>query len=87
PPAPRPSPPGPPPAAPGPGRAAPGPGGPVVHLALGLHDGAASAAHGAALVPALRARGHRVVRTVYNGGPDHACWQGLLADALVAAFR
>ncbi|MER8264385.1 enterochelin esterase domain-containing protein [Streptomyces griseus] len=61
--------------------------GPVVHLALGLHDGAASAEHGAALVPALRARGHRVVRTVYNGGPDHACWQGLLADALVAAFR
>ncbi|MFD4342000.1 enterochelin esterase domain-containing protein [Streptomyces anulatus] len=60
---------------------------PVVHLALGLHDGAASVEYGEALVPALRARGHRVVRTVHNGGRDHACWQGLLADALVEAFR
>ncbi|MEU4180724.1 alpha/beta hydrolase-fold protein [Streptomyces sp. NPDC026589] len=61
--------------------------GPVVHLALGLHDGAAWAEHGEALVPALRARGYRVVRTVHNGGRDHACWQGLLADALVETFR
>ncbi|MFH9199856.1 enterochelin esterase domain-containing protein [Streptomyces anulatus] len=60
---------------------------PVVHLALGLHDGAASVEYGEALVPALRARGHRVVRTVHNGGRDHACWQGLLADALVETFR
>lgn len=60
---------------------------PVVHLALGLHDGAARAEYGEALVPALRARGHRVVRTVYNGGRDHACWQGLLADALVETFQ
>ncbi|MFD5349901.1 enterochelin esterase domain-containing protein [Streptomyces anulatus] len=60
---------------------------PVVHLALGLHDGAASVEYGEALVPALRARGHRVVRTVHNGGRDHACWQGLLADALVESFR
>ncbi|MGW6287722.1 enterochelin esterase domain-containing protein [Streptomyces sp. NPDC055107] len=60
---------------------------PVVHLALGLHDGAARAEHGETLVPALRARGHRVVRTVYNGGRDHACWQGLLADALVETFQ
>ncbi|MBQ1113995.1 enterochelin esterase domain-containing protein [Streptomyces sp. C3-3] len=59
---------------------------PVVHLALGLHDGAASVEYGEALVPALRARGHRVVRTVHNGGRDHACWQGLLADALVESF-
>ncbi|WP_097967032.1 enterochelin esterase domain-containing protein [Streptomyces sp. or20] len=60
---------------------------PVVHLALGLQDGAASVEYGEALVPALRARGYRVVRTVHNGGRDHACWQGLLADALVEAFR
>ncbi|MFI5740065.1 enterochelin esterase domain-containing protein [Streptomyces anulatus] len=60
---------------------------PVVHLALGLHDGDASVEYGEALVPALRARGHRVVRTVHNGGRDHACWQGLLADALVETFR
>ncbi|MGQ4714478.1 enterochelin esterase domain-containing protein [Streptomyces anulatus] len=60
---------------------------PVVHLALGLHDGAASVEYGEALVPALRARGHRVVRTVHNGGRDHACWQGLLADALVESFQ
>ncbi|MFH9687297.1 enterochelin esterase domain-containing protein [Streptomyces sp. NPDC017413] len=60
---------------------------PVVHLALGLHDGTAWAEHGEALVPALRARGYRVVRTVHNGGRDHACWQGLLADALVETFR
>ncbi|MFH8668398.1 enterochelin esterase domain-containing protein [Streptomyces anulatus] len=60
---------------------------PVVHLALGLHDGAASVEYGEALVPALRGRGHRVVRTFHNGGRDHACWQGLLADALVESFR
>ncbi|MFJ2853859.1 enterochelin esterase domain-containing protein [Streptomyces rubiginosohelvolus] len=60
---------------------------PVVHLGLGLHDGSASAEHGEALVRALRARGHRVHRTVHNGGRDHACWQGLLAEALVEAFR
>ncbi|BFP54411.1 esterase family protein [Streptomyces sp. CMC78] len=60
---------------------------PVVHLGLGLHDGAAAAQHGEALVAVLRARGHRVLRTVHNGGRDHACWQGLLADALVEAFR
>ncbi|WP_405510538.1 hypothetical protein [Streptomyces anulatus] len=59
----------------------------VVHLALGLHDGAASVEYGEALVPALRVRGHRAVRTVHNGGRDHACWQGLLADALVETFR
>lgn len=62
------------------------PGG-VVHLDIGLHDGVASAEHGEALVSVLRARGHRVTRTAYNGGRDHACWQGCLADALVAAFR
>lgn len=60
---------------------------PVVHLALDLHDGAASVEYGEALVPALRGRGHRVVRTFHNGGRDHACWQGLLADALVESFR
>ncbi|UPT42628.1 enterochelin esterase domain-containing protein [Streptomyces sp. WAC00303] len=60
---------------------------PVVHLALGLHDGAASVEYGEVLVPALRGRGHRVVRTFHNGGRDHACWQGLLADALVESFR
>ncbi|MGW3329204.1 enterochelin esterase domain-containing protein [Streptomyces rubiginosohelvolus] len=60
---------------------------PVVHLGLGLHDGSASAEHGEALVRALRARGHRVHRTVHNGGRDHACWQGLLAEALVETFR
>ncbi|OCC09700.1 enterochelin esterase domain-containing protein [Streptomyces sp. PTY087I2] len=60
---------------------------PVVHLGLGLHDGAASAEHGEALVPALRARGYEVHRTVHNGGRDHACWQGLLTEALVEAFR
>ncbi|MFE7138187.1 enterochelin esterase domain-containing protein [Streptomyces sp. NPDC057644] len=60
---------------------------PVVHLGLGLHDGAAALGHGEALVPLLRARGHRVLRTVHNGGRDHACWQGLLVDALVEAFR
>lgn len=60
---------------------------PVVHLALGLHDGAPSVEHGEALVPAVRARGHRGVRTVHNGGRDHACWQGLLTDALVETFR
>lgn len=60
---------------------------PAVHLALGLHDGAASVEYGEALVPALRARGYRVARTVHNGGRDHACWQGLLADALVESFR
>ncbi|MFJ3578546.1 enterochelin esterase domain-containing protein [Streptomyces rubiginosohelvolus] len=60
---------------------------PVVHLGLGLHDGPASAEHGEALVRALRARGHRVHRTVHNGGRDHACWQGLLAEALVETFR
>ncbi|MGC5535686.1 enterochelin esterase domain-containing protein [Streptomyces sp. SR-10] len=59
---------------------------PVVHLALSLHDGVASVEYGEALVPALRTRGHRVVRTVHNGGRDHACWQGLLADALVEAI-
>lgn len=71
---------------PGEGGEDPGPG-PVVHLGLGLHDGTARAEHGEALVPALRARGHLVHRTVHNGGRDHACWQGLLADALVEAFR
>ncbi|OSC75772.1 enterochelin esterase [Streptomyces sp. BF-3] len=60
---------------------------PVVHLGLGLHDGAAATEHGEALVPALRARGHQVHHRVHNGGRDHACWQGLLADALVEAFR
>ncbi|MFJ6610351.1 enterochelin esterase domain-containing protein [Streptomyces sp. NPDC091289] len=60
--------------------------GPVVHLDLGLHDGAASAEHAEALVAVLRARGHRVSRTVHNGGRDLACWQGLLADALVETF-
>ncbi|MFI1251882.1 hypothetical protein ACH4TY_35060 [Streptomyces anulatus] len=59
----------------------------VVHPALGLHDGAASVEYGETLVPALRVRGHRVVRTVHNGGRDHACWQGLLPDALVETFR
>ncbi|WP_075265729.1 enterochelin esterase [Streptomyces sp. Tue 6075] len=60
---------------------------PVVHLGLGLHDGAAVVEHGEALVPALRARGHQVHHRVHNGGRDHACWQGLLAEALVEAFR
>ncbi|MEU4919896.1 enterochelin esterase domain-containing protein [Streptomyces parvus] len=60
---------------------------PVVHLGLGLHDGAAAAEHGEALVPALRARGHQVHHQVHNGGRDHVCWQGLLAEALVEAFR
>ncbi|WP_347568100.1 alpha/beta hydrolase-fold protein [Streptomyces sp. TRM75563] len=60
---------------------------PVVHLGLGLHDGAEAAEHGESLVAVLRARGHRVLRTVHNGGRDHACWQGLLADALVETFR
>ncbi|MDJ1644756.1 enterochelin esterase domain-containing protein [Streptomyces pakalii] len=78
-------------ATPGSGRRAYGDEGPdpapVVHLGLGLHDGPASAEHGEALVRALRARGHRVHRTVHNGGRDHACWQGLLAEALVETFR
>ncbi|MGW4839512.1 enterochelin esterase domain-containing protein [Streptomyces globisporus] len=60
---------------------------PVVHLGLGLHDGPASAEHGEALVRALRDRGHRVHRTIHNGGRDHACWQGLLTEALVETFR
>ncbi|MEU3056204.1 enterochelin esterase domain-containing protein [Streptomyces griseus] len=60
---------------------------PVVHLGLGLQDGAPAAEHGEALVAVLRARGHRVLRTVHNGGRDHACWQGLLVDALVETFR
>ncbi|WP_318197798.1 alpha/beta hydrolase-fold protein [Streptomyces sp. MCL20-2] len=54
---------------------------PVVHLGLGPHDGAASVEHGETLVRALRARGYRVHRTVHNGGRDHACRQGLLAEA------
>ncbi|GGW10276.1 MULTISPECIES: hypothetical protein [Streptomyces] len=33
------------------------------------------------------ATGPRIRRTVHNGGRDHACWQGLLTEALVETFR
>ncbi|MEI5033808.1 hypothetical protein RB201_16545 [Streptomyces sp. S1A(2023)] len=41
----------------------------------------------AALYALTRPRGYRVVRTDDNGGRDHACRQGPLADALVETFR
>ncbi|MFE2296298.1 enterochelin esterase [Streptomyces sp. NPDC059452] len=56
--------------------------GAVVHFDVGLHEGAL-AEHSEALQAVLRARGHRVTRTVHNGGHDYACWRGFLADALV----
>ncbi|MFL3865834.1 DUF3327 domain-containing protein [Streptomyces griseobrunneus] len=56
--------------------------GAVVHFDVGLHEGAL-AEHTEALRAVLRARGHRVTRTVHNGGHDYACWRGLLVDALV----
>ncbi|MGA6174787.1 enterochelin esterase domain-containing protein [Streptomyces sp. NPDC012600] len=61
------------------GQGAPGA---VVHFDVGLHEGAL-AEHSEALRAVLRARGHRVTRTVHNGGHDYACWRGFLADALV----
>ncbi|MFK0173303.1 enterochelin esterase [Streptomyces sp. NPDC090306] len=52
------------------------------HVDVGLHEGA-MVDHARTLTGALRAGGHRVTHGEFNGGHDHACWHGALADGLV----
>lgn len=60
--------------------AAPGP--LRIHLDVGLHEGP-MVDHHRLLYDVLRATGHHVTADEYNGGHDHACWHGALADGLV----
>lgn len=54
-----------------------------LHLDVGLCEGALlDQTRG--LRAALRARQYPVTCTEYNGGADYACWQGALADGLIA---
>lgn len=61
--------------------AASGPRSVAVHLDVGLHEGP-RVDHHRALHEVLGRAGHRVTRTEFNGGHDHACWHGALTDGL-----
>jgi enterochelin esterase family protein len=54
----------------------------IFHLDAGLHEGSPLENH-RALYDVLRATGNQVTRTEFNGGHDHACWHGALAEGLV----
>ncbi|MFE6286370.1 enterochelin esterase [Streptomyces sp. NPDC057877] len=59
------------------------PSGPLrLHLDVGLHEGP-MVQQTRLLYDTLRANGHQVTHDTYNGGHDHACWHGALAEGLV----
>ncbi|TGB11546.1 enterochelin esterase [Streptomyces sp. MZ04] len=55
----------------------------TVHIDVGLHEGTL-VEHTRELYEALRSRGYQASWNAYNGGHDHACWRGCLADGLVS---
>lgn len=55
----------------------------TVHIDVGLHEGTL-VDHTRGLYEALRSRGCPATWNAYNGGHDHACWRGCLADGLVS---
>ncbi|WP_328869044.1 enterochelin esterase [Streptomyces sp. NBC_00287] len=54
----------------------------TVHLDVGVHEGAVLDQN-RALYEALRTSGYEITHAEFNGGHDHACWHGALADGLV----